>query len=401
MLYMLYHRARGYLRVRVRMQKPQRSLSYLLSRGIRFFNIRAEDASTLTFCVSLRDRAAVSDVFALLQSRYRAECDFAFAGVPAFYKRHAHRYGLLFGIVFGIFLLYLSTFFIWSVTIDTDSAALSDLEIYAALEKVGVHAGMSIFDLDERGMQTAFLKDNPAFVFAAFNRNGTDLVACLRARSLPPENQTRRAPSHVVAAAAGVIVSVKAPSGELLVAPGDAVEEGDLLVSGALSLKNGGYRIVHSEATVVAQTFENFSVSVPISEEVLQYTGREREIGAVRVLGADLLGSVYRAPYASCTSIEDLSQASLFGLRLPFYRHSVTYAQTETKTVTRTAKRAEDLCYDAYRAFLSELLGEEGTLDEERLQITANEDAVRLEAQLLCTRDIAVQREFSYEELTG
>ena len=66
---------------------------------------------------------------------------------------------------------------------------------------------------------------------------------------------------------------------------GEVVAKGDLLVTGIYDGHTGIKIAVRSKATVMAETYRKFVISVPLRQPVKHYTGNEAERTVITVLG--------------------------------------------------------------------------------------------------------------------
>ena len=90
-----------------------------------------------------------------------------------------------------------------------------------------------------------------------------------------PEMVDTDTPCNLIATKAGVIVRTEITQGFGLVRAGDAVEAGDMLVSGMVFSDKVGYRLVHSSGRIYARTAYQLEYEVPYVQTERVRTGEE------------------------------------------------------------------------------------------------------------------------------
>lgn len=400
MLYRLYHCFSGYLRLEIRMKNASRALNRFLAGNVRFWGLENESDEVLRLCVSRGMRRECAAILSELRHRYRAECEMSEYGLCVLLSRYAKRYGLLFGAACGIFFTILSTFFVWGVTIETNTVRFTEDQLYDFLASCGVRPGMTVAQAEEEGLPLRFQLEHPEFVFVSFNVEGTHLTAELMERTQVPPTEEEQGVCHLTAKTGGVIRSCEVYNGEPMVKVGDVVEQGDLIVSGTMTLRAGGYRLVQSRAKILAETYREFTCVIPLESETEICTGEETVKTAVSILGFDLFSFFSPgSPYEHSLTTEEVYPLEIFGRRLPLSLHRYTHSELATVCVKRTASEAKKLCYDDYRTWLSEILGAEGELLSEELSYTETETGICLNVGVTCLEDIAVVTPFTFRPL--
>lgn len=385
----------GFCEVQAELEHPERLLDSLIAARVRFWRIELCER-TVRVRVRLCDLRRVEATLEEARARLCAVCRIRTRGLPRHLWRYRARIGLLFGILCSVFLLSLSTFFIWGVTIETDSVHFSRAQLDTMLRDVGVYAGAPRAEVEKSDAAFQFLKRYPEFVFAAFNVRGTTVFAELVERTPRPDAQDARGPCHLTASAGGIILSCTAQNGELMVREGDVVDEGALLVSGAMTLRAGGYRLVQSQGKIMAQTVREFSCFLPYSREQTVFTGEETRTSVWSMLSLRLSPfSAERSVYESERRFVERRALTLFGAALPITVEECVHAQTVVQTVHYTDEQCRRQCYDAYRTWLLDLLGEDGSLIDEQLEYRSQADGVCLTALVSCAENIARSTPFS------
>ena len=189
-------------------------------------------------------------------------------------------------------------------------------------------------------------------------------------------------PANVVARRPGLVTRVEALGGQAAVVPGDTVTQGQLLISGAVDLDNGGLRWQHGMGRVWARTWYELTAQVPLTvrQRGVPLSSRTRyalDIGKKRIKlygkGSTLGGD--------CDKITQYRPVCLpWGLRLPITVAAETVTAYGPSTdVPRSTREARDEGESLLRRQLEELLGDTGTAENVRI------DAVEQGSWLLVT----------------
>ena len=304
-------------------------------------------------------------------------------GMPFIFAKYRKRYGLIFGLAVGLFIMFISQLFVWRVTV-SGNIDVSDYEIIQALKDCGVEVGSFIPDIDVRYKSNELLMSCRSISSAAISINGTHLhISVLERRELP-DVIDRSGFYNVVASRDGIILDVDTVNGTPEVGEGDVVFEGELLINSFIEGKNGSFRPTHASGVVYAAVNEHFSAEIPLKRVTKYYTGRVETKKSYTLLGIEiptLFGLESNYEYFDAVASERIIY--LFGfIELPIKEFRVTY--TEYTPIEREISRpiAESIANDALNDHLYELDLEVLTLerviefDEEKGVCIIKADAV-------------------------
>ena len=397
MLNRLYYAVCGHYDLTVCGERTERALDQLFAEKIRFWNVK-KNAEKLSFCVRGSEFEKAKAVLDKQLGDALVSIDFRSRGLYFLLCRYRMRIGMIMGLFFGIFLIFLSTFFVWGVTIETNTTKFSERELFAFLESSGIRPGARISDVEDRNLALAFQLEHPEFIFVSFNVVGTHCTAELMERTEPPKKQEDTITSHLVAGVGGIVESVEVYNGEPMVKSGDVVDEGDLLVSGAITLRAGGYRLVQSRGKIMARTYRTFSCKTPLTTVQTVPTGSEKHATTLSVLGLDF--SLFnRAPYVNYQVTTESVPLKVFDRLLPLTMKRSTYCELVEKTVVQDETTALKLCYDNYENWLSLVLGGDGEMIEESFSTEIKNGDLYFVAEVTCTEDIAKESRFNFREI--
>lgn len=241
--------------------------------------------------------------------------------------------------------------------------------ILRALEDYGITIGTRSLDIDQKDMRNHVLLELKDVVWLAVNVKGcvaqVQVVERVRGQAVVEDRLT-----NVVARCPGLVTRVEALGGQAMVLPGATVTQGQLLISGAVDLDNGGLRWQRGMGRVWARTWYELTAQVPlaVSEKGVPVSSRTRyalDIGKKRIkfygkgstLGAD------------CDKIIRYHPVTLlWGLRLPITVVSETVTSCGGGTpVRRPVQEARDEGEALLRDRLTRLLADTGTAESVRV----------------------------------
>lgn len=380
----------GYYAVSVGGRELIDAVTVMMKRSVDYRDLKLTEGGGGTFLVS---RKGYRELIRLLGDRADSVKILREYGLPYLIRRYRRRPGIAVGALLFFSLCFLSERFLWDIDV-TGNETISDVEVIETLSSLGCSIGTPVSAVDFFSLGNGYLASEPRASFAAVNREGTTVHVVLREKKLPSGGTPDAgAPSNLVSAVNGRIVSSEVSSGKLLVRAGDVVTEGQLLVSGVVTKRgdeSGVFRLERSVGRVFAEWETGVSVSIPFSRTVTVEKSR-REVGKTVILfGKPIkIFEKYSNPGAMYDIIEKRERVILFGfLRLPLYtvtEYEIGRGETEV-TLTPTEAEAE-----AERALARAILAAvgDGELTEKEITAERNEEGVTLRARLTVVTDVA------------
>lgn len=373
----IVHFLQGQVLVRIECGCPERMLNLCGARGIPFWELTWESPVCLTLRAVGRDlprlRQAAEDAGGSLHLCRSG-------GVPVFWRRLRRRYVLLAGAVLALVLMFGGNLVIWDFQVSGNDTVPTET-ILRALEDYGITVGSPGLHIDQETMRNHVLLALPEVSWLAVNVRGcvarVQVVERVRGQDMVEDG-----PANVVARRPGLVTRVEALGGQAAVVPGDTVTQGQLLISGAVDLDNGGLRWQHGMGRVWARTWYELTAQVPLTvrQRGVPLSSRTRyalDIGKKRIKlygkGSTLGGD--------CDKITQYRPVCLpWGLRLPITVAAETVTAYGPSTdVPRSAGEARQEGEALLRRQLEELLGDTGTAENVRI------DAVEQGSWLLVT----------------
>ncbi len=188
-------------------------------------------------------------------------------GLPFLIKRYRHRIGIPIGIFMFVFLMKLSTMYVWDVRV-MGNERITDAEIIEALDELGCSIGTYIPSVDFYNICHEFILNNKEISWISVNMIGTtarvDVIERKAKTNL--EDDGNGTPTNLVAARDGIIVRTETAEGTTSVKIGEKVSKGQLLVNGVVDVgqnENKNFVLVRSRGKIFARTERSFEISVP------------------------------------------------------------------------------------------------------------------------------------------
>ena len=254
---------RGCVRLRLRGCEPERCLQCLLRAGVAFWNTQKSDEFTLLLTLRRADAARAERIAQLCQ------CDAEFTALRSFrgdFSGLKKRRALLLGMLLVIAGAILAPNVILSVEV-SGCETLEPERIVRALDDLGVHFGTWGPSIDSEQLRNEMLRRITELRWIGVNWSG------MRAKVQVSEHALEKAPlelrgcADLTACADGVITGVEVYNGQAMVQPGDAVHEGQVLISGLVDLERC-WRATRALGEVYAETRREWTVLTPAQRSI-------------------------------------------------------------------------------------------------------------------------------------
>ena len=319
-------------------------------------------------------------------------------GIPHLLYQYRRRIGLLIGAILGALIAAASSCVLWDIRI-SGNETMTLRQVREELRQSGLHIGMPMSALDAGEMGIRIQLDSEYISWASVNMSGTVAYVEIRERVPTPAREPLQ-PANLVAECEGVIAEMEIYSGVPAVTVGQAVRQGDLLVSGVYDSQSLGWRVTRAAGRIVARTQRDFTVEIPLTISEKVYSGDpivkktliffEKEIKLFK--NSRILGT-------SCDKINSIDGFTMGeGASLPISLRTEYYFPFEYRETSRSYEQAERMAYYELERMISQAVPD-GTLIRKTVSPTLTEDAYLLQCRIWCLEDIARVSCFFVEEL--
>jgi len=385
---------------------PERLINLCAQERIDFWALSWLDSHTITMTVH---RHSLPRLQALAQ---RVSCEVEVQsrrGLPHFLARFRKRYAFLIGSVFALCAVGFLSRFILTIEV-TGNQKVPTAVILSQLRQLGVRPGVYGPSLERKQLAQEALVELDGLSWMAINLHGTRLEVIVREVVEQPERVDESGFFHVVAEADGVITHVEAEQGDAVVQEGDVVAAGDVLISGTVTLEPPIYSDLptryyqtHARGRVWARTWRTLTAAIPLETAVKDYTGAERRIWSVHLLGRriKILGK-YSISQSNCDKMTTVRQAVLPGdVALPLFLVREELREYEPRIVQVDREAAQDLLEQQLLARLEGLLGEDGTVESVRYSAQIRGGLLRVDMTAQCLEEIGREEPGAAAEQIG
>ena len=390
-------RAMNYLRGTVTLTAqglfPERLLNLCAQEGVPCWGVEWADSRTLRLTTF---RQKLPQLRRLAQ---RAGCEIAVEGrrgLPDFLGRFRRRYAFLMGLALSLLAVCVLSRFVLTIDV-TGNETVSTARILSQLRQEGVRPGVYGPGLDRKAIAQRALGELEELSWMSINLYGTRLEVVVREAVPSPEMVDDEGYYDVVARADGIITQVEPLAGEAAVQEGDTVAQGEVLISGLVSIQPPVYSDqpvryyqTHARGRVYARTWRTLEAAIPLTAQVKRYTGEERTLWSLQCLDLRLdfykNSSIPGEDYDKITTVHQLTLPG--GRSLPMMLTAQRCRAYDTQTVPLNREAAQALLEERLFAALQGQIGAEGQVIRTDYAARVSGDQLRVTLTAECREEI-------------
>lgn len=323
-------------------------------------------------------------------------------GFPRLLELYKKRLGVFIGIIYFFVMLWMSTLFIWDVTV-TGNADIPDSEIITLLDDLGCGIGSFIPTINFDELHNKYLLSSRNIAWIAVNMKGVVAEVEVREIMYGRKKDTEKTAANIVAVCDGQIESVEVYEGRKSVAIGDIVKKGDLLISGVVEsgLKGTTQTVFYkkAEGKVLAKVNKKIYIVIPLVQEKKVPTGNTQNSYMINIFGKNInISPNSGISESSYDKIVSKRKLTVFGeVVLPVNILTETYNEYEIQKVTISKDEAVELAFKKLRTEMDAALsGEDTQLLERQTDAAFDDDNFYLKCNLYCIENIAESVPFSF-----
>lgn len=315
-------------------------------------------------------------------------------GLPAALRRFRGRQVLTAGVLLFAAGLYALSSFIWVVEVEGNER-LSAEEILEACQRMGLRPGAWKRGVDVDAVTSGLLEGFPDISWVSVSMKGTDVAIRLAETIEKAEIVDKETPCSIVAAQDGVILKITAERGTPLVAEGDVVKKGDVLISSEVVIGLEGEEqhteYVAAEGAVTARIWQRLAEDAPLAYEEIVYDGEEQENHSLIFDGRELdfLHPNENREGKEWEKKPVLERPLALGdFELPLKWKKEIWRSFARVQKTRTPEEAKALLEENLRKKTENLLSAYGTIEDMEIRYREYADSVHAEAEATLTERI-------------
>ena len=317
---------KGYIYIKVSGFAPERVVNLCGNRGIFLWDILVKE-NVYYMHMRVRDFFQIAPLVRKTKTKVvllkRIGLPFL---LPEIYKRKI----FMFGFIVTVFLWHCSSFFVWKINIQGNSAITTE-DILRTLSEVGISVGDRYDRIDYEELEKYLRKKYDTIIWISMKQNGTIIDISLKENQIVPlvENKNEN-PCNIVASEDGIIHSMVVRKGVPNVSIGAEVKKGDVLVRGEIPIYNddGTLRnksFVKADADILIENSMPVHITLPKVYTKREYTGRYKKNFMVITDAGHVIKTSIPVHYLYKDEITDISeQFRLFLWEMPISFERIT-----------------------------------------------------------------------------
>ncbi len=363
-------------------------LNLILSKNLTYYKLY-EKNEKIYFEISLFKKKRFTEIFDNANIKYEIK---ETEGLLNLIKTFRLRVGVLIGVIFLIFTLYLSSNVVWKINISGNNQ-LNDEKIIEILENCGFYVGKFIPNIKYDELHNNVLLANNDISWISVNISGN--VANVEIKeTLKEDINDKNTYCNIVSRYDGYISSINVINGERVVSSGEVVKKGDLLISGIVDSKAEGVRYLHAEGEIKAYVNKEILIKIPHKTEIKAYTGKvvkEKRLKLFsKYINFSLKSNKYDEFYDKINKIESIN---IFGIdNLPIMLETTKLYQYQYQEINRSKQEIIDLAFKELNYEMNEAL-KDAELISKSIKSYYDGESYYIECDLYCLEDIAEEVE--------
>ncbi|MCM1056167.1 MAG: sporulation protein YqfD [Firmicutes bacterium] len=348
---------RGYLRIRVSGFSPERFMNLCSNKGILLWKI-VREGDVYYMNINLKGFRALRPIVRKTGTRVAILERY---GLPFFLPKLLKRKVFVGGLLFAVAFWMWSSLFIWDIELSGNYRITDDM-FQSFLKENEVIVGMKKGELDIENLEKEIRRSFSEVTWASARLSGTRLLIDIKENDAPviTQQEKTKVGSNLVSSSGGTVVSIIVRSGVPMVAAGDTIEAGTVLVEGRVPVYNDDttvreYIYVDADADIILEHTREFSERLPLDYIKKEYTGREKTTHYLR-LGNNQMKLPQDRPFLVYDSVIRESRPLIFEkLSIPVYMGSCTYREYMDVEYKYSREEAEEQLSEKLITFLASL----------------------------------------------
>ncbi len=259
----------GYVRVTIEGYYIERFINICTTSKILIWNLKRDKGVRLYLNVGINDFYRIIKIAKKLKCKVKINKK---RGIPFIINKYRKRKVFLISLFIIMIIMYVSTGYVWNIEIQIEDNQKLD-NIKEDIISAGLKTGIKKQEVNTEEIinQIRLKRDDISWI--GIDLKGTNAIVRVVKAKEAPEIIDEKDFCNIVATKSGTITQIIAQNGTPLVKVGDEVEEGQILIQGAMEGKYTGIRYVHSLGEVKAIVKYTKTEKIPYKEEKTVKTG--------------------------------------------------------------------------------------------------------------------------------
>jgi len=329
---------KGYVIIQADGYFLERFINICMRRGLLLWDMKKPGDTRMRAKITIADFRQLRGVAQKTKTRVKIVRK---RGLPFVLHRYRSRRPAVVGLILAAIMLWYFANFVTGVVI-TGNERITEPVLLTELRGFGVDLGRSVRRINTDLLENKLMTKMPDLSWVGVTVKGSKVYVDVRERAVLPPRVDKNLPCNIVAARAGVIELPDVRWGQTVVAVGQAVAEGDLLVSGLMDSRVEGITYIHAAGDVYAYTSYKESIVYPLELQEKVDTGVTKRRYSIRFMKFNMnfyLNS--RIPFAVYEKTASERQINLWDDFLP----TIFWIKQEYReqNIVNTSRTAEDV----------------------------------------------------------
>lgn len=378
----------GFLLLEVSGQYPEQLLNIAASNGISVWGLHRNGENLCVFMAAnsfCKLRPFIRGTHLRIRVKEKK-------GLPFLLRPYRFRYGLFFGAVFCVVVLFVLSNFIWIIEVDGNQKTQTN-EILSVCKEMNIHIGIPKRKINSGVQSQKLLLNCPELSWASLNVEGSVLTVNVTERK-DSEKDKIKLPSNLKASQDGIIEKLDIVSGNPTVSVGQTVSKGEVLVSGIMTI---GEQTVFcaAEGEVVAEVRMNFEEHQPLKTKKMV-----ENKSVFSRFGLEFFGIKIPLYVGTVKGNYDIQKTEypcfLFQKELPIRLHLALFRGLNEKSISITPEKAKEMCLKRIEKRIEDQQLKEISVLEENC--ISNEGEIIIKRVVKGKKNIALQEVILFDE---
>ncbi|GKX30095.1 sporulation protein YqfD [Vallitalea longa] len=398
MLLEIWKYIRGYVIINVSGFSPERFINLCANRGIYIWNIKSVN-NGFNLCISAKGFKLIRPLVKKTGCKVRITKKI---GLPFRFLIFRKRKIFLFGMIICMAIVFLLSLFIWKIDIEGNSM-YTDEHLIRFLNSQSHFVGMWKKDVKCSELEKILLKNYNYINWVTCEMSGTKLHIQIEEGKNNIEIEDISKPCDILSSKKGVVVSIVTRTGTPAVVKGDVVEEGDVLVSGTLEIKEleeiRAIEFTHADADIYLKTIYNYHDQVNFKYVNKLYTNNKKKDNAIKIDDFKINLIKPRIRYRNYDKITTSEEICLFdNFYLPISIDKTSYEEYKIIEETYTNEEALKIINENITRYLQKLEDSNKQIVSKEININDTKDEIIADGIIVVVEKIGEMKYFDENE---
>lgn len=379
----LIRQMKGYVEIEARGGFPERFINLCSKNSVNIQNVKMFKETITASCdiksyLKIRPVAKKSGMKVRLIKKH---------GLPFWLHKERKRVGVIFGVIFLIVITSFLSGRIWTIDVSGNENIPSE-DITEYFYDLGVKTGIKTDSLDAKETARQALKKIDGIMWTAVNVDGCKITIEVKERvEKITEADEDGTPSNIIASNSGQIILIENFIGTPVVEVGSAVQQGDVIVSGAVINKDESVSFYKAQANVIAKTKNTVAFTESPIQDMRVYDKVKNKY-FLTFFNLKFPVNYLRKPQGDFdfSSGEDFLASS--GVKMPLGITTERYARYKTQKVKLNSSALKLICAEKYFKEIDERFD---NIEIEKItsEIKSDKFSVTVSSTFECIEDIS------------